>query len=405
MTTCPVCVSPEPLDTVRRERLPAMQNYVYRTREDALAAQQGTLTLAVCRLCGFAWNRAFDPGRLVYDDGYDNAVPSAVMGAYYQKIVAYLRERYDLEGGLIVDVGCGDGAFLRTICAAIPGSRGLGVDPALDEEGTEADGRIVLVKDVFTSALISEQPSLILSRHVLEHIPDPVSFLREIGEAVGALDPVPCFFEVPDLDWIVENRTFWDLCYEHCNYFTAASFGQAVSRAGLELVGTRTGFGSQYLWVEATTRGGGGASAGGENGEAGIAKRAQEYATSEAARIRATRERILALKREGAAIAVWGMATKGVLLSSLVDPDASIIDFCIDANPNKQGCFVPLTGHEISPPEALCELGEKPLAVLVMNENYREEIRHTCLELGLDASFITMGAQTYPAGVEAKRIA
>jgi hypothetical protein len=125
---------------VRRERLPAMQNYVYRTRESALAAPDGELTLAVCGTCGFAWNRAFDPDRLVYDEGYDNAVPSAVMDAYYDEIAAYLHERYDLAGGLVVDVGCGDGRFLHVLCAAVPGLRGLGVDPALDSDRTVADG-------------------------------------------------------------------------------------------------------------------------------------------------------------------------------------------------------------------------------------------------------------------------
>jgi hypothetical protein len=49
------------------------------TRESALAAREGRLVLSACRTCGFAWNRSFDPERLVYDDNYDNSVPSDVM--------------------------------------------------------------------------------------------------------------------------------------------------------------------------------------------------------------------------------------------------------------------------------------------------------------------------------------
>jgi SAM-dependent methyltransferase len=368
-----------------------MQNYVHRTHESAISAQIGELTLAVCRTCGFAWNRLFDPRRLLYDEGYDNAVPSAVMHAYYTEIAAHLRDRYALDEGLVIDVGCGDGGFLRAICAAVPGLRGIGVDPALDADASEEDGRIVLIKDVFSSDVIREQPSLIVSRHVLEHIPQPVEFLRTIREALAAFDPCPCFFEFPDLEWILANDAFWDFGYEHCNYFTAASATEAVGRAGFGRASTRAEFGSQYLWVEATSRG--------DQAElsqpAGrdLAERARAYAEAETARIELVRSRLSALKSDGVVVVIWGMATKGVLFSLLVDPRLELIDHCVDVNPNKQGCYVPLTGHEINSPNVLTELqGERQVAVLVVNENYLGEVRRTCRELNVDARFIDVYA-------------
>ena len=83
MTRCHVCGAAGPVTTVTRDRLPAMQNMVHRTREHALAAAEGAFALAACGSCGYAWNAAFDEGRLTYDDSYDNAVPSAVMARYY----------------------------------------------------------------------------------------------------------------------------------------------------------------------------------------------------------------------------------------------------------------------------------------------------------------------------------
>lgn len=387
---CPVCGSAELEDTVRRERLPAMQNYVYRTREAAKAAPQGELSIAICRSCGFAANRSFDPSLLVYDSGYDNAVPSAVMAAYYREIAAYLGEKHGLaDGGLVVDVGCGNGAFLATICEMFPHCRGLGVDPALDRSREEDGGRVVLVQDVFKAEVIKEQPSLIVCRHVLEHIPRPVEFLRSIREAVADFDACPCFFEVPDLGWIVEHEVFWDFCYEHCNYFSAASFAEALRRAGLEPTGTRAAFGGQYRWIEALSAAAGAAAPGQERPADGLADRLAAYASAEAAKMGSTRERLRQWKHDGTAIAVWGMATKGVLFSLLVDPDASLIDFCVDANANKQGCFVPLTAHAISAPTALQESAAGKALVLVMNENYRDEIEATCRGMGIDATCIS----------------
>jgi len=380
--TCPVCGGGRVVETVRRERLPAMQNYVHRTRDSALSAAEGSLLLAVCRTCGFAWNRRFDPGRLVYDDNYDNAVPSAVMAGYYREIASYLVDRHDPGDGLVVDVGCGNGAFLRTILEQAPDARGLGMDPAL--EADRAEGRLTLVKDDFSPGLVHERPALLVSRHVLEHIPQPAEFLRLVSSAAARLGPFPCFFEVPDLEWIAGHETFWDFCYEHCNYFTAASFTRLLCGSGFEPTGSRRAFGGQYLWLEADATGGA-VRAAADDGDA-TAEHLLRYAEKESARIAAAREFLRRTRDAGAATVVWGMATKGVMFTLLTDPDASLVDVCVDVNANKQGCFVPLTGHPIEAPEALRSL-ERPPTVLVMNENYREEIERACAELGVDATF------------------
>ncbi len=369
-----------------------MQNYVHRTREAALAAGQGRLVLAVCRSCGFAWNRAFEPGLLVYDDGYDNAVPSSVMAAYHAEIISFLTGMHPLEGSLVVDVGCGDGRFLRSICVAVAGSRGLGIDPALPGDSIEEAGRVQLVRSGFSAAVLTERPGLVVSRHVLEHIGEPVSFLQEIAEALGAVGSCPCFFEVPDLRWIVDHGAFWDICYEHCNYFTAESFGEALRRGGFEPATVRTAFGSQYLWLGAVPATKTSGTRGGEPGTS-LVDGLQAYAGVEAARIAATRGRITDLLQSGFEVAVWGMATKGVLFSNLVDPGGTLIDHCIDANANKQGCFVPVTGHRIEAPSELrSRPSGRPLAILVMNDNYRSEIEGTCRELGVVARILSSDA-------------
>lgn len=396
MTRCPVCSNTDVVDTVKRDRLPAMQNYVYRTRQSALAAPEGELTVAVCRTCGFAWNRTFDPSRLVYDAGYDNAVPSTVVQAYYRAIAEHLADTYDLEDGLVVDIGCGNGAFLKVLCDTVPSCRGLGIDPALDRERHEHGGRVALVKDVFRSAAVEEPPSLVVCRHVLEHIPRPVEFLRTIGDALARFDSCPCFFEVPDLEWIVENEAFWDFCYEHCNYFTAGSLHRALGRAGFEPTTTTAAFGLQYRWMEAIAANEPVTTVDSEapNDPAG---RLLAYALTEVETIASLRRDLLRWKTHDSAIAVWGMATKGVLFSSLVDRDASLIDFCIDINPNKQGCFVPLTAHTISAPDVLQEVTTERLLVVIMNDNYLEEIKSTCLEMHLRATYASASSISLPA--------
>jgi hypothetical protein len=383
---CPACGGDRWIDTVRRSALPTMQNYVYRSREHALGAPRGEFVLAVCRTCGFAWNRTFDGTLVRYDEGYDNAVPSDVMRDYYRQIADHLRSSFSLAGGLIVDVGCGNGTFLRTICDAVPGARGLGVDPALERSIPGDGGQVTLVKDVFRGSLLHERPSLLVSRHVLEHIESPVSFLSEINGPSESLGPFPCFFEVPDLRWIIEKRAFWDFCYEHCNYFTGESLAEAVRRAGFATVGVRNGFGGQYLWLEASS---GSATRDGNGVDDDFADRLLAYAEAEREYIAGAQARIARLRESGSSVVIWGMATKGVLFSILVDPAAELVDHCIDINPKKQGCFVPLTGQMISAPASLeAETGH--LMVIVMNENYCDEVAATCRGLHLTATVTTV---------------
>jgi hypothetical protein len=390
VTGCPVCAANEPAITVTRDLLPSMQNYVHRTPEQARAVPRGQLALATCRACGFSWNARFDPSQLAYDAGYDNAVPSAVMDRHYHDTAIALGRRHALERGYVVDIGCGNGRFLKTLCRVWPECRALGVDPALPRDEVLADGRLTLIKGLFTTTQLAESPSLIVSRHVLEHMPDPVGFAGELHKASTAGHGAPVFVEVPDLEWMLNHQAFWDFCYEHCNYFTRATLREVLARAGFHVGAADVTFGGQYQWIEgvpAATR-----ETTPPMGDA-LAKRLRDYADGEEGRVRAIRDRLHDLRRRGRTVAVWGMATKGIMFSLMVDPDVRFIDYTVDVNVNKQGCYVPISGRRIDPPGVLREQGSRPAVVIVMNPNYVEEIATMCRGLGVVALFLDASGQ------------
>jgi len=393
LTTCPVCSNSPTIPTVRREYIATMQNRVYNTRLEAHQASRGNLQLNICAHCGFAYNATFNETLLKYDSIYDNSVPSVVMTNYYKDIAAYLHEKYHVGNNLVIDIGCGKGMFLKVAAQLFPTMRGLGVDPSYESDRDEnPPSNLKFVPSIFSADQITECPALVVCRHVLEHIHQPVDFLKSIQLALALFPGVPFFLEVPDLLWILNNRTFWDFCYEHCNYFTPESLSHTLSLSGFTPQLIQNAFGGQYLWVEAinapfavhpnpvapTT--------------AAIATTVtilSEYALLEANQIASTRQLLLHLKQSGKALAVWGMATKGILLALLLDPQRTLLDFCIDMNSNKQGCFIPVTGHEIQAPETLSILTSTPLVIVVMNPNYLEEIRMYCRQkLNIEPQFI-----------------
>lgn len=355
---CPVCRRTRLHRSVRRDRLPVFQNVTYTTRAAAVDAPQATFELATCENCGFSFNASFKADLVVYDDSYDNHVTSAYFLDYYHKLASMLIERLGLKDGTVYDVGCGKGEFLRVLCSLAPGIRGVGIDPSCTPV---REANFELIRSRFDASLFSDDARLVVLRHVLEHLDQPVDFLAALRAAMPA---APLYVEVPDLAWILDNEAYWDFCYEHCNYFTTASLASALTRASFEIVEQRRCFGDQYQWalvLPATT--------------------CPEQPVYPAQAIAAV-DRYLGAETTGletlrddarmlGGITLWGMATKGVLLSTLLDGD--LILGGIDMNPSKQGRFAAGSGVAIRSLEWIDELPRNG-TVLVMNPNYLDEV-------------------------------
>jgi hypothetical protein len=378
---CPVCEHDYGIGSVSREDLITMQNCVYRDFNSAVSAPTGEFLLRACLNCGFAYNSAFNSQLVGYDERYDNSVPSAIFKGYYEEIASFLYEKFSLKNGYVIEVGCGKGSFLKTLCALYPDVQGFGIDPSYEGNNSESLDNLEFISDIFKEEYIKRKPSLIICRHVLEHIEQPVSFLKSIREASSAYKNTPFFIEVPSLDWITDHNAFWDFCYEHCNYFTAGSLKNTLELTGFKPVIVKGAFYGQYLWAYGTI----------ENFSPEIqkddstVKQLDLYLNAERALMFHTRQSLVELKESGHLIAVWGMATKGVLLCNLIDRDRQVFDYCIDINKNKIGAYVPHTGHRISSPAELPK-AEK-IVLVIMNPSYASEIKTMCGDLGLDAVF------------------
>jgi hypothetical protein len=70
-------------------------------------------------------------------------------------------------------------------------------------------------------------------------------------------------------------------------------------------------------------------------------------------------------------VALWGAGAKGVTFANLIDSERQDLDCIVDLNPEKQGHYVPGTGHPIVSYRDLCERGVT--AAILMNPNYRQE--------------------------------
>jgi hypothetical protein len=262
---------------------------------------------------------------------------------------------YGLEGKKVVEIGCGKGHFFEMMLEQ--GIDCTGFDPTY--EGTHPKIR----KEYFTekSAI---QADVIILRHTLEHITSPFGFLHQIAKANGYKGHV--FVEVPTLDWILQKEAFWDIFYEHCNYFTQATLGSMFTQAA-----TGSFFGDQYIYLWANL--------------ACLHPTVPHLAIQPYQPLFAkTIEKWKNYLSTHQNISIWGAGGKGSTFLNLLDTQRQYVRCVIDINPAKQGKFIARTGHPIVSPNDLQELGIQH--IIVMNENYLEEIRNM---LGTTAVVLT----------------
>lgn len=198
-------------------------------------------------------------------------------------------------------------------------------------------------------------------RHVLEHIADPLSFLEGAKEANGGHGTV--YIEVPCFDWILRSRAWFDVFYEHVNYFRLADFGRIFGRIH------ESGhlFGGQYLYVVAelsSLR----APLAGNRGEA--AHVPEDFFASI--------DRCVLAGASSPQCVVWGGAAKGVMFAHHVLARGLVLDCAIDINPAKQGKFLASSGLPVLSPTAGLARLDRGAKIFVMNSNYIAEIEALC---------------------------
>jgi hypothetical protein len=375
----------------KRERVPVHQNGRCESRQEALATPAGRLEMTGCLACGFIWNAAFEPDLLVYDARYENDqtcsdVFRAHVASCARKVVRGLA---GLDRPRLVEVGCGQGTFygiMAETLGALPGSA-AGFDPAW--RGKDGDGpanaRLFCAYfDKATAALAGGRPDAVISRHTIEHVPDPIAFLSGIRDAVGGDTTVRLFIETPCSNWIVDNQQMQDLFYEHCSLFTAANLALAIERAGFAAGAVEHVFEGQYLWAEAGTWRGSG------RGPAPAASlpRFDAWQSEKARYVERWRQAVAEAGAHGP-VYLWGAGSKGVTFSLLIDPDGDALAGAVDVNPAKQGCFLPLTAVPVLPPQ---KLPPSRATVIIMNPAYKAEIQAQVHAMDRDVDFLSLAA-------------
>lgn len=328
------------------EQLPVFQNRMYDSEEEAINCPKGDIRLVENLETGLVYNEAFRPELMQYDDHYQNEqAVSPLFRAHLETVMQIIANTMGRES--IVEVGCGKGFFMEMLLAG--GFDVQGFDPTY--EGTNSR----IIKQYFSPGLGIQADGLIL-RHVLEHIQDPANFLMKLKNANGGSGKI--YIEVPCFGWVCEQRAWFDIFYEHVNYFRLSDFYRmfdVVYESGRL-------FGDQYLYVVAELS-------------------SLKYPKiDEKRRVKFPDDFMnnlvqmygVELNRE---VIIWGGASKGVIFSLLKQRAGLYINAVIDINPAKQEKYLPASGFQVKAPEVILPHLQDGAIIFVMNSNYLPEIK------------------------------
>ncbi|GAB63294.1 MAG: methyltransferase domain-containing protein [Candidatus Jettenia sp.] len=389
ITQCPVCLSSQFSTFYTISHAPAHVGILWRSKEEALHCLRGDIELACCSDCGFISNIAFDSSLMEYTEEYDNSLHfSKYYQNYAESVAKRLVEDYQLYDKKIIEIGSGKGDFLSFICK-IGKNYGTGFDPSYrgNLSPVQSSDRITFIRDYYSANYSHYQGDLICSRHVFEHIPNPFEFLTALRSTINGQGNHPIlYFEVPNILLILKDLSVWDIIYEHCSYFGAASLERVFNLSKFDTIKLFESFGNQCIGIEATpARDVGKSLARNSDKITELLTLVRDFSHKCKIKLEEWENTLQHIEQNNEGTVIWGAGSKSVSFLNILNIKDQIT-YVVDINPRKRGCYIPGTGQKIILPEEL--KNHIPDNVIVMNPLYKQEIQQQLNSLGLNPKLL-----------------
>ncbi len=343
------------------------------------------LRVQVCDACWLVQTEDYRAADSLFDADYAyfSSFSSSWL-AHADRYVSSMTERFGLTAqSRVVEIAANDGYLLQYV--AKRGIPCLGIEPtastarAAREKGLE-------IRELFFGEVVARQlaeegwgADLMAANNVLAHVPDINDFLKGFAALLKPTGVVT--FEFPHLLRLMAEHQFDTLYHEHYSYLSLTAVQALCARNGLAVFDVEelpTHGGSLRVFVQRA--------AGDRPVSAAVAamltreeasgvKTAAYYASLAPAAERIKHELLrflLQAKAEGKKVVGYGAAAKGNTLLNYAGVRGDLLAWVADANPHKQGKFLPGSRIPIVEPARIA--AEKPDYVLVLPWNLLGEV-------------------------------
>lgn len=305
----------------------------YYPKKNEFAKDTGiTLAIKQCSFCGLVQHR------MQPVDYYKEVITAATLSeksrlSRLNQMKAFA-EKFRLKGKKVLDIGAGKGEMIDVLNEA--GLKAVGIEAG--EESVKAGrdaGRNMIHGYIGDLKKIEGGPyGVFISLNYLEHLPKPAAIIKNIynnttADAVG-------FITVPNLDYLLKNKLFYEFVADHISYFTAKTLAYAFEINGFDVLGCQTI--NEGNDIAAFVR------------KKSALNLSPQYVEVEAL-IKNFQEIMIDYKAQGKRIAVWGAGHRTLTLLAL--SKANDIAYIIDSAKFKQGKFAPILHIKIVSPDYL----------------------------------------------------
>jgi len=341
------------------------------------------LALAVCERCALAQLTESLPGEALFDADYPyfSSFAPAVVEHARRHVEALVASRALGPESLVLEVASNDGYLLQH--ARAHGVRVLGVDPSAGPAAAAEAAGIPTICDFLTPELahriVGEHgpADVVVANNVAAHVPDLDGFVEALSICVA--DDGVVTVENPWVRDLVQRTEFDTIYHEHHSYLSCTAVSRVAARHGLHLVDVEHFpelHGGTLRWTLAKHGEPTAAVADhlAQEDELGIGTAAFFAGLAERTRAvqRDLRSLLTGLRSEGATVAAYGAAAKGVTMLVTSGIGADLVDYVVDRSPHKQGMHLPGARIPVEPVEVLLE--RRPDFVLVLAWNFVAEI-------------------------------
>lgn len=345
VSPCPACGDQVAVPFMEEELQPLATLAWPKSREEAQSMKRLPLAFVRCASCGHVYNTKFRYEEVPYSLQPNLMFNRGIGWSKHLEFVRNLILEYLPIEPTVVEIGCGSGHLLQSLAEANPRGRYIGFDPSVTSEqlgNVEFRGELFL-PDRHLNEL---QPQMLISRHVLEHMLNPLGFLQAISMAAELIQNQTLLFtEVPCIDRVFEAGRVEDFYYEHNSHFTTQSFTRMLHRANASLQMLVHHYNGEVI--------SGIVKFGSESSPARIAASATQFRDRAKRAKRTVGQQLKELHESKKRIAFWGGTGKAAAFMNYFGVDADRFPLVVDSDPDKAGTYVPGMGQKISNRDSL----------------------------------------------------
>jgi len=377
---CPNCNSNLTTLIYQVNDVPVNSVLLIKEKKAAINFPIGDINLKFCKNCSFIFNSTYNAQLSTYSQKYEGTQAfSPTYETFMIKLADKLTKDMSIYNSKILEIGCGQGEFLKIICDRGKNS-GIGYDPSY--RGERKKGNITFVREFFNiNTSLDLDISLIICKMTLEHIQETKSFISMIRKHIGDQD-TKVFFQVPNVEKIIYEGAFWDIYYEHCSYFCLYSLSYLFRSSGFKIIDLWKDYDDQYLCITAEPV---------HNIES-FQKNNHDFNLhieqfTDNIQTKISKWKDFFETHEKKRITLWGGGSKAVAFITTLKINEEI-EFVVDINPNKDRTYLPISGHLVVNPEYLKKF--PPEIIIVMNPSYKDEITNELHRMEIHPKIVTI---------------